>query len=70
LGTPGTVVSNIVFSTVNGYFPGVITTNGTVVPIPEVGSYVYGGLLAGLAAFRHRRKIKDWLHLAPNPNNS
>jgi hypothetical protein len=64
LGTGGPVFTNIVFVNPNGSagdaFAGIGTT-GKLSPVPEVGSFVYGGLLSGLVAFRHRRRLQTWL---------
>jgi fibronectin-binding autotransporter adhesin len=66
LGSGGPIFTNIVFVNpggVSGFDFGQILANGVVTPVPEVGSFVYGGLLAGLVAFRHRRRLKTWLSL-------
>ena len=69
LGGGGPIFTNIVFANPNGssgYELGEILPNGWVTPVPEVGSFVYGGLLAGLVGWRHRRQIKNWLNLPKN----
>jgi fibronectin-binding autotransporter adhesin len=70
LGSGGPVFTNIVFVNPNGSagdaFAG-IGSAGKLSPVPEVGSFVYGGLLSGLVAFRHRRRLQAWLR---NPSSA
>jgi autotransporter-associated beta strand protein len=75
LGTgQGPVFTNIIFVNPAGYaagnYEGQILSSGQVVPsnvrVPEVGAFVYGGLLAGLVGWRHRRRLKLPDFLAKN----
>jgi hypothetical protein len=67
LGSGGPVFTNIVFVNPSGdpagNYAGEISNKGLITPdltvrVPEIGSLVYGGLLAGLVVWRHRRRLK------------